>query len=141
MTKACCQPKTNVMILACSGASNVGQLSNQAAIELTQEGYGKMFCLAGIGGQLSGFVQSAKDVPNLVAIDGCQVGCTKAILDHAGITPSSYIVLTDNPRIEKNKNFDLKRDDIEKVKSAVKGMPLAEGAPAVAGSGGCCSCS
>lgn len=35
------------MILACSGGSNVGQLSNQAAIELTQEGFGKMFCLAG----------------------------------------------------------------------------------------------
>ena len=38
------------MILACSGGSNVGQLSNQAAIELTHEGFGKMFCLAGIGG-------------------------------------------------------------------------------------------
>ena len=59
------------MILACSGGSNVGQLSNQAAIELTQEGFGKMFCLAGIGGNLGGFVQSAKDVPGMVAIDGC----------------------------------------------------------------------
>ena len=29
------------MILACSGGSNVGQLSNQAAIELTQEGFGE----------------------------------------------------------------------------------------------------
>lgn len=30
------------MILACSGDSNVGQLSNQAAVELTREGFGKM---------------------------------------------------------------------------------------------------
>jgi len=38
------------MILACSGGSNVGQLSNQAAVALTREGFGKMYCLAGVGG-------------------------------------------------------------------------------------------
>ncbi len=65
------------MILACSGGSNVGKPSNQAAIDLTQEGFGEMFCLAGIGGQLSGFVQSAKDVKKMIAIDRCQVGCAK----------------------------------------------------------------
>ena len=48
MAEECCTPGGNIMILACSGGSNVGQLSNQAAIELTQEGFGKMFCLAGI---------------------------------------------------------------------------------------------
>ena len=139
MTDACCQSNNNVMILACTGGSNVGQLSNQAAIELTQEGFGKMFCLAGIGGQLSGFVQSARDVPNLVAIDGCQVGCARAILDQAGIVTKNYLVLTENPGIDKNKNFELKRDEIEQVKSAVKGLPLAKGAPAL--SDGRCSCS
>ncbi len=61
MSENCCSSNNNTMILACSGGSNVGQLSNQAAIDLTTEGIGKMFCLAGIGGQLSGFVQSAKD--------------------------------------------------------------------------------
>ena len=63
MSETCCDGGSNVMILACSGGSNVGQLSNEAAVELTREGFGKMFCLAGIGGHLSGFVQSAKDVP------------------------------------------------------------------------------
>jgi uncharacterized metal-binding protein len=33
----CCPGGENIMILACSGGSNVGQLSNQAAVELTQE--------------------------------------------------------------------------------------------------------
>jgi uncharacterized metal-binding protein len=54
MAEECCVPGGNVMILACSGGSNVGQLANQAAVELTQEGFGKMYCLAGIGGHLSG---------------------------------------------------------------------------------------
>jgi hypothetical protein len=31
----------------------VGQLSNQSDIELTQEGFHNMFCLAGIGGDFS----------------------------------------------------------------------------------------
>lgn len=42
-----------------------------------------MFCLAGVGGQLGSFVQSAKDVPQMVDIDGCEIGCAKAILEHA----------------------------------------------------------
>jgi uncharacterized metal-binding protein len=67
-------PKGNIMILACSGGSNVGQVSNQATVELTQEGFGKIFCFAGVGGHIGGFVQSAKDVPQTVAIDGCEIG-------------------------------------------------------------------
>jgi uncharacterized metal-binding protein len=121
MAERCCTPGRNIMILACSGGSNVGQLSNQAAIELTQEGFGQMFCLAGIGGHLSGFVRSAKDVSAMVAIDGCEVGCAKAILDHAEIPTINYLVLTEL-RIEKNKDFNLKAEDIQKVKAAVKSV-------------------
>ena len=65
MSQDCCQPKVTTMILACSGGSNVGQLSNQAAVELTQEGFGKLSCLAGIGAHLSGFVQSASAARSL----------------------------------------------------------------------------
>ncbi|HSQ35822.1 MAG TPA: putative zinc-binding protein [Candidatus Binatia bacterium] len=118
MAQDCCATGNNVMILACSGGSNVGQLSNRAAVELTQEGFGKMYCLAGIGGQLKGFVQSAKDVPVIAAIDGCAVGCAKAILRNAGIQNYNYIVLTDLG-IEKNKNFNLNDEDIMRVKEAV----------------------
>lgn len=119
MAEVCCVSGSEVMILACSGGSNVGQLSNQVAIELTQEGFGRMFCLAGIGGKISGFVQSAKDVPVLVVIDGCQIGCAKAVLENAGIPIKHYLIITDEG-IEKNKNFNLERTDIERIKAAVK---------------------
>lgn len=119
MAEDCCATGNNIMILACSGGSNVGQLSNQAAIELTQENFGKMFCLAGIGGQLSGFVQSAKDTDTMVAIDGCELGCAKAILKQAGVLLTNYLVITDLG-IEKNKNFNLKTEDVTKVKNAVR---------------------
>ena len=121
MSGDCCSSNNNVMILACSGGSNVGQLSNRAAVELTREGFGKMFCLAGIGGNLSGFIQSAKDVPAMVAIDGCSVGCAKAILNNARVPHPNYLVLTDLG-IEKNKNFNLDAADVQTVKDAIKNL-------------------
>jgi uncharacterized metal-binding protein len=141
MENKCCAANNEVMILACSGGSNVGQLSNRAAVELTQEGFGKMYCLAGIGGQLKGFVQSAKDVPVIAAIDGCAVGCAKAILKNAGIPSYNYIVLTDLG-IEKNKNFSLSANDVRKVKDAVRaactGQPPAGAPNSAPAKGGCC---
>jgi uncharacterized metal-binding protein len=119
MAENCCTSNGDIMILACSGASNVGQLSNKAAVELTQEGFGRMFCLAGIGGNLSGFVQSAKDAPRMVAIDGCELGCTKATLEQADVPLKNYIVLTELG-IQKNKDFDIKHLEILKVKDEVK---------------------
>jgi uncharacterized metal-binding protein len=113
MTEECLTTNGNIMLLACSGASNVGQLANQAAIELTQEGFGKMFCLAGIGGDLSGFVQSAKDTPQMIAIDGCDVGCAKEILEKTEIPLKEYLVLT-SLGIDKNKEFDLKIKETSK---------------------------
>jgi uncharacterized metal-binding protein len=114
-----CKCGGEIMLLACSGGSNVGQLSNQAAVELTQEGFGKMYCLAGIGGQLSGFVQSARDVPEIVAIDGCAIGCARAILENANVPVKNHLVLTDLG-IEKNKDLNLRPEDIGKVKEAAR---------------------
>ncbi len=118
MAESCCASGNEIMILACSGGSNVGQFSNQAAVELTQQGMGKMFCLAGIGGHLSGFVQSAKDVPVLVVIDGCEIGCAKAILERAQVPMEHYVVIT-ALGIEKNKNLRLERADIDRVKATI----------------------
>ena len=78
-----------------------------------------MFCLAGIGGQLSGFVQSAKDAPAVVAIDGCSIGCGKKIFENVQVPMEGYLVLTDLG-IEKNKDLNLKPEEIRKVKDAVK---------------------
>lgn len=124
MAENCCTTNGNIMILACSGASNVGQLSNRAAVELS---FGKMFCLAGIGGGLSGFVQSAKDVPHLVAIDGCEVGCAKATLARAEVPLKDYIVLTELG-IKKSKDFDLKHLEIQRVKDEIKKVCYRGGA-------------
>jgi uncharacterized metal-binding protein len=107
------------MLLACSGGSNVGQIANQAAVELTQEGFGKMYCLVGIGAQLSNFAQSAKDAETIVTLDGCSLGCAKAVLEQAKIPNKNYLVLTDLG-IEKNKNLALQKEDVQRIKETVK---------------------
>lgn len=144
MTEQCCTTNSQVMILACSGGSNVGQLSNQAAVELTREGRGKMFCLVGIGGGLSGFVQSAKDVSAMVLIDGCEVGCGKKALEREGVPVHKYVVITDLGII-KNKDFALRSEDISRVKQEVcricgleTDVSVVEDRAAFAG-GSCCS--
>ncbi|MCB2191615.1 MAG: putative zinc-binding protein [Deltaproteobacteria bacterium] len=137
MAESCCADARQVMLLACSGASNVGQLTNQACVELTQEGFGKMFCLAGVGGKLAGFIKSVKDAPDLVILDGCDQGCAKAIMQEAGLPLRGYVVLTQQG-IAKNKDLNLKRGQIDQVKDLVRRIasPLVMAAPT--GSCGCC---
>ena len=56
-----------VLVYACSGGANVGEISDRAARELMFAEHGTMFCLAGLGGDIQGMVQTARDADvNLV---------------------------------------------------------------------------
>ena len=52
-------------------------------------------------------------------IDGCATCCSKATLEHAEVPIKSYLILTDLG-IEKNKDFNLKKEDLTRVKEAIK---------------------
>ena len=119
MSLECCDSGGSIMILSCSGGSNVGQLANQTAVELTREGFGKMYCLAGVGGGLPGFVRSARDVEELIVIDGCEMACGRALLLEADVPIKNYVIVT-LLGIEKNYDFNLKSADLDKVKGAAK---------------------
>ncbi|MHC4060784.1 MAG: putative zinc-binding protein, partial [Planctomycetota bacterium] len=54
-----CGPASK-LIFACSGAADVGEISDKAARKLTEDGAGKMFCLAGIGGKVEPIISAAK---------------------------------------------------------------------------------
>ena len=114
MEEKCLCEQDEILIFSCAGSSNVGQIANQAAIRLTQEGMGRYFCLAGIGGHVSGMIESTKAGKMLVAIDGCPVSCAKKTLEHAGFNIDEYAQVTDLG-IEKNHNFNLNPSDVEKV--------------------------
>jgi len=91
---ACCGAAPR-LIFACSGAADVGKLSDLAARELTAAGAGKMFCLAGIGGRVSGIMATTEAAQAILAIDGCPLDCAKNTLENAGFTKFEYIRLSD----------------------------------------------
>ena len=83
------------LIFSCSGAADVGELTDRAARKLTREGDGKMACLAGIGGRVSGIVKSAESSAAILAIDGCALACAKKSLEAAGLIKFTHLCLTD----------------------------------------------
>jgi len=92
--EACCGPGPK-LIFACSGAADVGKISDLAARKLTAEGAGKMFCLAGIGGRVSGIMETTRVATAILAIDGCPLDCAKKTLEQAGFAKFEHICLSD----------------------------------------------
>ena len=86
---------SDIAILPCSGAGNVGQLSHMAALELSREGFGKMFCLGGIAAGHETFISEARKARILIAVDGCQAHCARLTLEKAAIDCTLHLLLTD----------------------------------------------
>ena len=90
---SCCSaPK---LIFACSGSADVGELADKAARKLMKDGKGKMFCLAGIGGRVSGIMKSTESASKVLVIDGCPLGCAKNCMNEAGFKDFEYINLSE----------------------------------------------
>ena len=119
MDETCGCTQQNIMILACSGGSLEGQLANRAAWELTGEGLGRMYCLTGIGANISGFVQSAKDTTQIVVIDGCDNACAKILLENTGIAFTEHVIVS-LLDVKKTDSIHLDPDDVAAVKHAVR---------------------
>jgi len=83
------------LIFACSGAADVGEIADRAARKLTQDGVGKMFCLAGIGGRVPGIIKSTEAAAAILAIDGCPLNCARNCLEQAGFTKFQHLQLAD----------------------------------------------
>jgi len=113
---ACCAAPT--LIFACSGAADVGAITDRAARKLTTDGAGKMYCLAGIGGRVAGILKTAKAAEKILAIDGCPLDCTKLSLEEAGFTEFEHIKVTDLG-LEKGKSPAIDENIATVVKAAL----------------------
>ena len=92
---ACACGSAPKLIFACSGAADVGAIADQAARKLTKDGAGKMFCLAGIGGRVSGIMATTETAARILAIDGCPLNCAKNSLEQAGFKKYEHLQLAD----------------------------------------------
>jgi len=114
-----CCGNGDVLLFACSGGSNVGQISNDAAKAWDQLGQGSFFCLIGVGAQLPSFVErTKKDGTTVVAIDGCGMACAKKALANIGVTADVYVDVT-QLGVEKGHHYNYSKDEVGTVAQAV----------------------
>jgi uncharacterized metal-binding protein len=111
-----CSGETRI-VLACAGASNVGQISNEAAKRLDTAGAANFACLAGISGGIDGITASVKGAGKVLVVDGCPMACAKKTMDAAGISSYRYMVVTDTG-VKKVHAFQMEETDIVKAVAA-----------------------
>lgn len=95
MKCACSDDSRLKLVFPCSGGSDLGELTDKVGRKLTKDDLGKMYCLAGIGGKVSGIIKTTESADVILAIDGCPLHCAKKTLENAGFTNIKHIVLTD----------------------------------------------
>jgi len=93
--RGCACGNAPTLIFPCSGAADVGEISDRAARKLTRDGAGKMFCLAGLGGHVESFIANTEAAGKILVIDGCPVDCAKKTLEHAGFADFLHFRVTD----------------------------------------------
>lgn len=120
-TKAakCACEATITGLYACAGGSNVGQMANKLAVELTKQGKGKIMCTVGIGGKVPGIIKSTEGTDEIIAIDGCALICARKSLELAGFNVTKHIVLTEMG-MQKNKDLDLEEKEVKEMMAKVE---------------------
>ena len=112
MVEECTCEASEVLIFPCSGGSNCGQIANQVAVSLDIGGVGRIYCLAGIGAHDSVMIDTTKAAKRVVAIDGCSTACAKRTLEHAELTVTDWICVTEEG-ISKSHRLLMDEEEIE----------------------------
>ena len=71
----------------------MGGLSDQAARQMTKDGTGKMYCLAGIGGRVEAIMVNTRGAAKVLAVDGCAQECARKTLELAGFSGFEHLKL------------------------------------------------
>ena len=58
------------IIFPCAGQANTGQLTNLAALQLTEEGYGSIACVALLATGAENLIANALNADEVVVLDG-----------------------------------------------------------------------
>lgn len=114
---SCGQNEKKRIIFPCAGQANVGQLTNLAAIQLTEEGYGSIACVALLAIGAENLIANALNADEVVILDGCPMLCAKKIAGAKGVAGGQHLVMTELG-IVKGPSKNYTQDDIEKVVAA-----------------------
>ncbi len=91
-TCQCSKPKYK-LVFSCSGAADVGAISDHTARELRDEKTASMCCIAAVGAAIPDIVETTRNAADILAIDGCEKECAKIILNQAGFFNIKHLQL------------------------------------------------
>ena len=89
-----CSDKVEKTVLSCSGASDLGEITDLLARKLKTNNLRNMKCMAMIACDDKVLIENLKSA-NILVIDGCAVDCAKKIMEKAGLNNFRHIRLTD----------------------------------------------
>jgi uncharacterized metal-binding protein len=91
-TCQCSKPKYK-LVFACSGAADVGEITDQAARRLTKEKTASMCCSAAVAADIPEIIEKTQNAERVLALDGCPKDCVKTILQKSGFTNFKHVQL------------------------------------------------
>ncbi len=110
--------RKNTLIFACSGLSNTGKLTMQAASALAFR-RPDMYRAAAAHKGVDAVEDAMSEGFRILALDGCTDHCATKKLDEAGLKADVYMMVTDLG-IEKTRPSDVKPEYIDKIIRAIK---------------------
>ena len=113
-----------IVLVTCSGISNTGKLTTQAACSLMQRRPGR-FQWTHVKKSAASLKEECRGGEQVIVIDGCIDRCASKKIACAGVSAQVHIIATDLG-IEKNGMADVQYHEIERVVTAVQGALSGE---------------
>jgi uncharacterized metal-binding protein len=88
------EKKVTQLVFVCSGAADVGELTDRAARKLQNDGVAVMSCLSSVGARDADIMFNADLADRVLLIDGCPKACARRTFEHAGLRRFTHFDLS-----------------------------------------------
>lgn len=82
-------------MFCCSGAADTAEIADLAVRQLHKAKDAKMFCLAGIAGDVELIVDNSQAANRTLVVDGCDSDCAKKTMQRNGFNDFVHFRVTD----------------------------------------------
>jgi uncharacterized metal-binding protein len=83
------------LMFCCSGVADTAEIGDRAVRSVHRSGEAKMFCLAGIAGDVELIVVNSRAAGRTVVVDGCDSDCAKKTMEKQGFAGFTHLRVTD----------------------------------------------
>lgn len=110
------------IVYSCSGCSNLAQMAHNISLTLDGDGVAEMSCISGVMGKVKPMMDLAKSGRPIIAIDGCELSCTKSCLDSSDIIIDYYFKISDLGFDKRDKWDDSLSENTLAIKTVYAGL-------------------